>query len=246
MNKKKINLKATFDSPFTVSFVILSILVMGIDVYVFKNSLNLAYLVSPTSSNGAFPFNFTDATSYLRLVLCFLGHGEPSAFLCDLIFILLVGVNIEDKYGSIVIGIMSFVSVIFSAVLNACFAKESFYGVSSVIFMMLILNIMLHFSKGKVALSSLFILGLFVAKEIFMKKSNGLLGVAIEVAGGLCGSLFAFLVSPKAQNQLNVEKNGLLGKASKSLEDEIDSRSPRNKKTTASNDETVVGSIRFD
>lgn len=246
MSKKKINIKASFDSPFAISFVILSVLVMVFDLFVLKSKLNQTVLLSPTSPVGNLPFVFTDPSSYLRLVLCFFGYNDKSVFLCDLIFILLIGVKVEDRYGSIVIGIMSFVSILFSSVLTACFGKESCFGAGSVIFMMLILNILLNFSKNKVALSSVLILILFIVKEVLFQKSNGVLGVAIEAAGGLCGSLFAFLVSPKARNQRKIDKNGLMGRASRSLEDEIDSRSPRNKKTTASEDETVVGSIKFD
>jgi hypothetical protein len=65
----------------------------------------------------------------------------------------------------------------------------------------------------------------------------------------LCGSLFAFLTSPKVKASKKTS-GGLLSRAEKiAYAEEIDSQSPRNKKNkTPSYDDdetTVVGTLKF-
>ena len=85
----------------------------------------------------------------------------------------------------------------------------------------------------------------------------GAIRLIICVAGGLCGSLFAFLTSPKVKaakknaGGTSGRSGGLLNRAEKAAYvAELDSQSPRNKKSSSSssddNDETtVVGTLKF-
>lgn len=250
MRKTKLNIKFAFDAPVTLFFVLISLVLFILNTFAFKGSMTKAILASPTSLNGKLPFLPSDFSSYLRLLCYVFGAKSVSVLFSNLILILILGPAMEDRYGSVVIGIMMIVASVFSGVLNACFASESLEGAIAVIFMLIFLNSFMSFSKKKVPVSFLAVFVLFVLNECFNKNLNEIIGVLIAVAGGLCGSLFAFLTSPKAKAEKKASKGGLLNKAEKvAYLEELDSQSPRNKNNRRNDDDddetTVVGTLKF-
>ncbi len=256
MAKKKfsLNIKLSYDAPVTLTFVIATLLLFVINSFLCKGKLTTLILSAPTSSVGELPFEVSSPLSYLRLFFYVFGASSGNMMITNLIFILLLGPAMEERYGSVVIGIMIIVSAVFAGVLNACFCQKMLQGPISIVFMMVFLNAFMSFSKKKVPLCFVIILILFVCREIFEQNANGIIGLISSLAGGLCGSLFAFLASPKARAVKKQEKSGgLLNKANKyqSKEEyleELDKQSPRNKKNNHSDDDdetTVVGTLKF-
>lgn len=241
MARKKINLKLTYDAPVTLTFSLICIGIYLIDTFLCKSYLATNILSSPTTATGELPFLFTDFLSYPRLFLYIFSSKSISLLLANLIFILLLGPMMEERYGSIVIGIMIFVSALFAGVLNACFCKESLQGTAPIVFMMIFLSLFMAFSKRKFPLSFIVVFGTFIAFEFIQHGASGFVGVIVNIAGGLCGSLFAFLTSPKARAE---------SKYNKKIE-EIDAASPRFKKEQKKsskkedNDETIIGTLKF-
>lgn len=252
-NKKTLfGLKLIYDAPATLSFAFICVVLFAADSFIFKGNLTLHYLTSPTAAKGASPFVASSVLSYLKLIIYAFGASSFSVLTCNMIFVLLLGPAMEERYGTVVIAIMLVVSVLFSGVLNACFSKMSLVGCSSVIFMMIFLNSFVSLSKKKIPVSFLFVFVLFILREIFDTGSSNIVMIIINVAGGLCGSLFAFLTSPKAKA---AKKNGdvaggLLNRASSYAEEKTPKKSFFGRKTkeedSSSGDETVISSMKFD
>lgn len=265
MAKKKIKFpyKVILDAPVPVFFVVICTLFYLIDLLLIKNNNSLNLTSSPTTAGGALPFLISQPLSYLRLFLYVFGFSSPQLLVTDLIFIMLLGPAIEERYGSVVIAIMMAVSALFSGVLNACFCKTSLRGASCIIFMLIFLNSFMSLSKKKIPLSFIFVVVLYVIREVFEKTAGGVGGaggavaILICIAGGLCGSLFAFLTSPKAR----AEKKSSAKNEREALLEEIDSQSPRFQKKSLfgkkrknddddgddnnDDDSTVVGTLKF-
>lgn len=255
MARKKINLKLSYDAPVTLTFSLVCIVVYLLDTFLLKSFLTNNILSSPTTGEGAFPFVFSNFASYPRLVLYVFSSKSISLLLANTIFILMLGPSMEERYGSVVVGIMIAVSALFAGVLNACFCKNSLQGSAPIVFMMIFLNAFMAFTKKKLPISFICIIAMYIAFECIQQGAGGIVGVIINVAGGLCGSLFAFLTSPKARAESRYNKKI----------EEVDSASPRFKKdpqkrTTKStrkrnddrtivqsndNDETIVGTLKF-
>lgn len=197
--KKKLKLKFHYDSPVMLTFAFLTLITFVLDTFAFKGKLKDVWLITPTAAGGAFPFAFSDFPSILRLFIHIFGYSDSPILICNLIFILLLGPQMEERYGSVIIGIMIFVSALFSGVLNACFCQNAVCGADPVVFMLILLWTMMHLSRSKISASAIAVIALFIVMEIFRKNPNGVVGVVIVAAGGLCGSLFAFLASPKAR-----------------------------------------------
>ena len=257
--KFKINLKVSYDAPVTLTFVLISAIIFLLNMFLTKSGKAVglqSLLASPTTQAGALPFIVKQPLSYLRLLLYIFGTGEAggeAVLFTNLILIMLLGPAMEERYGSVIIGIMMFVSALFSGVLNACFCNTSLVGAVPVVCMMIFLNAFMSFSKKKFPLSFAAVMVLFVVLQIF--SGAGAVRIIICIAGGLCGSLFAFLTSPKMKSEKKnnssasepvKKRGGLLNKAEKiAYAEELDKNSPRNKKSDDDDETTVVGTLKF-
>ena len=244
MSKKKfkLNLKVSYDAPVTLSFVIICAFFFLLNSFVIKSGALGKILASPTTQAGALPFIVSQPVSYIRLLLHVFGSTDGSGLITNLILVMLLGPAMEERYGSVIIGIMIFVSALFSGVLNACFCSESLVGAVPVVCMMIFLNSFMSFSKKTFPLSFAAVIVLFVFLEVF--SGAGAVRIIICIAGGLCGSLFAFLTSPKVK-AAKKSGGGLLNKAEKiAYAEELDRNSPRNKKYD-DDETTVIGTLKF-
>lgn len=262
MAKKKfrIDLKVAYDAPVTLTFVIVSAIIFLLNILLAKSGkaggLEKIF-ASPTSQAGVLPFIPSAPLSYVRLLFYIFGvaAGGASLLFTNLILIMLLGPAMEERYGSVIIGIMIFVSALFAGVLNACFCENSLVGAVPLVSMMIFLNAFMSFSKKKFPLSFAAVMVLFVLLQIF--SGAGAVQIIICIAGGLCGSLFAFLTSPKVKAEKKAAKSsgsggGLLSRAEKvAYAEELDRNSPRNKKSwgKSSDDDddetTVIGTLKF-
>ena len=138
-SKSKIKMKLNYDAPVTIIFTLLSVLLFVLDWFLLKNKLNSTILITPTC-DGEFQFSFKSFFSYLRLFLYVFGSGEALSFFAKLVIISLLGSAMEERYGSMVIGIMIFVATIFTGVLSACCCKLPFSGSDAVVFMLILLD----------------------------------------------------------------------------------------------------------
>ena len=261
MARKTFNLKlkVSYDAPVTLSFVIICAVLFLLNCFVIKNDVLEKILASPTTQAGTLPFIVKQPLSYVRLLVYIFGAGSGagSLLITNLILIMLLGPAMEERYGSVIIGIMIFVSALFSGVLNACFCTESLVGAVPVVCMMIFLNAFMSFSKKTFPLSFAAVIVLFVLLEVF--SGAGAVKIIICIAGGLCGSLFAFLTSPKVKAAKKSENSsgsdngrsgGLLSRAERvAYAEELDKQSPRNKKNRKSSydddETTVVGTLKF-
>ena len=273
-NKKSFfGLKFVYDTPATLTFAFICIALFAVDTLLLKNQLGANYLCSPTTAGGKLAFMASNPLSYIRLISFAFGAASSSALICNMIFILLLGSSMEERYGTIVIAIMMIVSALFSGVLNACFCKTPLTGCSAVIFMMIFLNSFVSLSKKKIPVSFILVFILFVCREIFDSGNSavstsfdGGIKIIINIAGGLCGSLFAFLTSPKAKaaKKSETSEGGLLNRASRLREsskpktsffkrknaDTVQATYSENNGSSSSSgsggDETVISSMRFE
>lgn len=249
MIKKKFKINFAFDAPVTIIFCVISLILFVFNEFVFKGTLNAKILTSPTTNLGAAPFVISQPSSYFRLIFYVFGATDLVFLLSNLLFLLMLGPAMEERYGSVVIGIMLGVSALFSGVLNACFCETGLRGCMPIVFMMIFLNSFMSFSRKKIPVSFIAIFVFYIAKETAGKNFSQIVGVIICIAGGLCGSLFAFLTSPKARAEKKSAKTAkpMTQEERIAYLEELDSKSPRNKKSKRYSDDetTVVGTLKF-
>ena len=228
--------RITYNAPVTLTFALISALILLIDTLFLNNNLIPAIFTVPGNPN----FHFNQPLDYLRLILHIFGHSDWNHLISNMAFILLLGPMLEERYGSGILCLMMFTTSLVTGVLNACFSTFPMVGSSDIAFMMILLASFTSLSKNEIPLSFILILILYIGREIVTHQQKDNIAIIAHIAGGLCGSLFAFLATPKQKATSTVKKVTNTKKSESS-----DSSNKTKKPTTSSDDTTVVGSIEL-
>ena len=239
MNKKNFlsNFRITYNAPATLTFALIAAVILFLDT-ILHNTLIPAFFTCPgASSEPAFnPSNFLD---YFRLLFHIFGHSNWNHFLGNMAFILLLGPVIEERYGSGLLVLMMTITSLVTGVLNVCFSPSQLLGSSDIAFMMILLTSFTTISKSEIPLSFILILILYIGREILGSGKNESISTLAHIAGGICGSMFAFLATPKPKVKAKTEKREKTENKSESQ------KTLKSKKPTTDEEATVIGSIEL-
>ncbi len=137
-----------------------------------------------------------DLLALPRLFLHVLGHANYSHYLNNMLLILALGPGLEDKYGSrslfLCILITAFVTGVAQMLL---FPGTAVLGASGIAFMMIVLSSMAGMREGRIPLTTLVILVIYLGGEVMnglFRKDN--VSQLSHILGGLCGGEFGFLL----------------------------------------------------
>ncbi len=247
------------DSPVTVCLALLLLLAFALDSFALNGKLLASILTCPGGKLSSPSFNFSSGADYIKLLLHVFGSSSWTPAFVNSLFVLLLGPELEERYGSPVFALMLAVSSLVTGVLNACLSPSPVFGASCAIFTMIFLTGMTDLAKKRIRISWILVFSFYIVYQLYSVYSgsdvrlsssgNGFLlfmkknaVTFISLAGGICGSLFGFLVSPKKRaaprknfddTELEAEspkKHSLLGKAEKA-------------RKSSAGDETVIGTI---
>lgn len=252
MAKKSLlsKIKITYNAPVTLTFALISALILLIDT-LSKGAVIPSFFTAPGNIKSPDPFNPVSTLDYLRLFSHVLGHTDWNHFLGNMAFILLLGPVIEERYGSVILSVMMTITALVTGVLNVCFSPAPLLGSSDIAFMMILLASFTSISKSQIPLSFILILILYIGREILGGGKEQNISTLAHIAGGICGSLFAFLATPRPKAQKTTGTAPTANaKSIKARLEEIDRQSPRfadkkNKTDYADSESTVIGSIEL-
>lgn len=194
---KKNKFKVTYNAPVTLTFALISALILLIDNTLLQNHLINALFVAPGCQGSTFAFNWQSPLDYFRLFSHVLGHADWNHLLSNFGFILLLGPILEERYGSLILFIMILVTAFVTGIINACLIPTPLMGSSGIAFMMILLASFSTMSRHEIPLSFLLILILYIGRELFSRSRNADIATFAHIAGGICGSMFGFLAAPK-------------------------------------------------
>lgn len=216
MSKKSFlsDLKISYNAPVTLTFALIAAAILFLDTFL-KHQLIPALFTCPGASSAP-EFNAGNFLDYFRLLFHIFGHSDWNHFLGNMAFILLLGPVIEERYGSKILVLMMTITSLVTGVLNVCFSPSQMLGSSDIAFMMILLTSFTSISKCEIPLSFILILILYIGREILGSGENENISTLAHIAGGICGSLFAFLATPrpKAARADKGEKSEKSGKES--------------------------------
>jgi len=259
MPSKK-SFKIKFDAPVSIVFCLIALFVFILDAAALKNYSLVQNIFSAPGAKGADPaFNFSSAANYARLFLFVFGSKNFLQLIVSFAFILPFGALMEERYGSPAVALMTAICAFVTGVLNACLVPKALCGAASVALMLILLSSITSLAKKEIGLSSVLTFALCVAANLYNSALGSALdrfaviGVFVQLAGALAGSMAGFLTAPKARRSSAASK--AMGGSSDSSQAaserlrEIDEESPRKKsfwgKKTADDETTVIGSINI-
>lgn len=183
MKKIKIN------SPFILTFTFLSfiILILG---YISNNYITNTFFC--TYRNSIF-----NPLMYLRLFTHTLGHKNFQHWLNNILYLLILGPILEEKYGTKNLTIMVLICSFVTGIVNNIFFTSGLYGASGIVFMFIILASITNLEKGTIPLTFILVVVLYLGGEIVHSFSNDDISQLTHILGGIIGSFFGFYLNKK-------------------------------------------------
>ncbi len=186
-----------YDSPVTLTFALLSLAALG-----------LGYLTKGWTTENLFSVYRSSFGPLwiLRLFGHTLGHADMTHFVSNMTLFLLLGPQLENRYGGKnlleMMGIVSVISAVFQMIF---FPKVMLLGASGIVFMMIILTSAVNLKEGGIPLSMILIVLIYLGSELwdaFTAHDN--ISHLTHIIGGICGAVFGFLYAkdPKLSEDL--------------------------------------------
>ncbi|MBQ9205820.1 MAG: rhomboid family intramembrane serine protease [Treponema sp.] len=211
--KKK--LKVTYNAPVTLTFAILCVVILLMNDFLLGKHLIPALFTAPAriGTKGTVGeiikdvgFNYKSVLDYFRLFLHIFGHTDWNHLLGNFSFILLLGPLMEERYGSKMVALMFVVTAFVTGVINVCLIPHPLLGASGIVFMLIVLASITTLDKNVIPLSFIFVVAIYLGRELINAPKSENIATVAHIAGGLCGSLFGFMVAPKAKRTVKKEE----------------------------------------
>lgn len=251
--KKKF--RVTYNAPVTLTFAILCTVILfitkflyikGIDVNLFTAPARIGAKIQTPSGIVPIGFNYKSAIDYFRLFFHVLGHSDWNHLLGNFAFILLLGPLMEERYGSKMVLLMFIVTAFVTGVINVCLIPRHLLGASGIVFMLIVLASITTLDKNVIPLSFIFVVAIYLGRELINAPKAENISTVAHIAGGLCGSMFGFMVAPKGKK--NARKENKESKENKDSESDDKKEKPsffQRRKENEDEDTTVVGTLEI-
>ena len=179
-------LKISYNAPVTLTFALLCLLALGLNVL--TNGWTTSHLFSVYRCSLADPFAFVRFFGHV------LGHANLSHLVGNLGLLLVLGAGLEDRYGSFSV----FWAIVFTALVSGlihfiCFPGTALLGASGVVFMMSLLSAFGGVRSGTIPLTLIFVFVFYLGGELwdaFFVQDD--VSQLTHIVGGLCGTLIGF------------------------------------------------------
>lgn len=178
-----------FNAPVTLGFSLFCTIVYILNIILLQSIL--PYFTIYSGIQWTNPFSI--ATLFTHVI----GHGSVEHLLGNLTFILLLGPIIEEKYGSSNLLIMMFMTALITGVLNITFFQTGLMGASGIVFMMILLVSFTNVKAGQIPITFILVALLFIGKELIHSLENNEISEMAHIIGGICGSIFGFVLSSR-------------------------------------------------
>jgi len=183
VNKK---LVIRFNSPVVLTFALLSLATLGLDVLTGGFTTSKFFCVYHSS--------LADITTYIRFFGHVLGHSGYEHYMGNMLLLLLVGPALEEKYGSKTILMTIAVTALVTGLVHFVFFPSSaLLGASGIVFMMIVLSSFTEMKKDGIPVTLILVVIFYLGGEIMDGiRGNDSVSQLTHIVGGLCGMVFGF------------------------------------------------------
>lgn len=189
MSYGKKRLQITFNSPAVLGFTAACLAVLLIDSITGGKALQTVF--------STYRSGLLDPLTYVRLFTHVLGHENWSHLIGNLMYILILGPLLEEKYGSRNILILIAATALVTGVLNSVlFPNIRIYGASGVVFAMIVLSSITDISEHSIPLTFILVVLLYLGQQIYEAVTvHSNISHMAHIAGGATGAVLGFLMN---------------------------------------------------
>ena len=189
MEKKR---SITFNSPVVLSFVIISFGVMVAN-YLTAGLSNQTLFVTYHSS-------LLSPMTYVRFFTHVLGHAGWSHYIGNMMYMLLLGPMLEEKYGSRALIEVILITGLVTGLVNwLLFPGVALCGASGVVFAFIMMTSFTSFREGEIPLTVILVAVIFIGQQVYegLFTQDNISNMA-HILGGIVGAAAGYTLNKKA------------------------------------------------
>ncbi len=183
--------RITFNSPVILAFVFISLGAMVANYLTMGASNKLLFMTYHSS--------LASPLTYVRFFTHVLGHAGWSHYIGNMMYILLLGPMLEEKYGSAKILEVILTTALVTALLNYfLFPGIALCGASGVVFAFILLTSFTGFNEGEIPLTVILVAVIFIGQQVyegvFLQDNVSNLS---HIAGGIVGAVIGYQLNKR-------------------------------------------------
>ena len=188
---KRPTLKLSYNAPVALTFALLSLAALILDII--TNGWTTVNLFS------VYRASLSDPLTWVRFFGHVLGHSGYAHYIGNIVLILVLGPNLEDRFGSWNVLWAILVTAVISGVVQFIFFPGTMLlGASGIVFMMILLSSFGGVRNGIIPITLILVAVCYLGGElwdaIFVDDNVSQL---THIIGGLCGTVLGFALSGK-------------------------------------------------
>ena len=188
-NTNRPTMRISYNAPVALTFALLSLLALAANYFTAGWANHALFSV--------YQCPLTDPLAYVRFFGHVLGHSGYAHYIGNMVLILVLGPNLEDRFGSWnVLWAILLTALVSGLVQFIFFPGAALLGASGIVFMMLLLSSFGGVRNGTIPttliLVAVFYLGGELWDAIFVKDNISQL---THIIGGVCGTVLGFILS---------------------------------------------------
>ena len=188
-------MKITFNSPTVLGFTIACFIVMILDIA--TNSVSTYELFCVYRAPLTEPF------TYIRFFGHVLGHAGWSHLIGNIMFILILGPLLEEKYGSKNILFVILTTALVTGIIQFIFFPDTrLLGASGVVFAFILLSSLTGNSKGEIPLTFILVALIYIGQQVYEGIFvNDNVSNLTHIIGGIVGSVLGIVMNRNNMNR---------------------------------------------
>ena len=181
--------KISFNSPAVLAFALACVAVQVLNV-----------LTGGASNRAVFSVyrgQLSNPLTWLRCVTHVLGHSGWEHLLNNMMYLLLLGPMLEEKYGTANIAVVMLVTAVVTGLVNILFFPGvALLGASGIVFAMVLLSSITSVTEGTIPLTFILVAVLYIGVQLYQGlfvKDN--ISQVAHIVGGLVGTALGFVMA---------------------------------------------------
>lgn len=186
MNNKR---RITFNSPVVLGFVILSFGVMVINYLTAGMSNQLLFMTYHSP--------LTSPLTYVRFFTHVLGHSGWSHYIGNMMYLLLLGPMLEEKYGSrAIIEVILITGLVTGLVTWFLMPGIALCGASGVVFAFIMMTSFTSFKEGEIPLTVILVAIVFIGQQVYegLLVQDDISNMG-HILGGIVGAIAGYTLN---------------------------------------------------
>lgn len=181
----------TYNSPVVLTFVILSFAVMVANYLTAGLSNKLLFMTYHSS--------LASPLTYVRMFTHVLGHAGWSHYIGNMMYLLLLGPMLEEKYGSrAIIEVILVTGLVTGIVTWVLFPGIALCGASGVVFAFIMMTSFTSFKEGEIPLTVILVAIIFIGQQVYegLLVQDDISNMA-HILGGIVGAIAGYTLNKK-------------------------------------------------